>query len=244
MSKAADTTVFSFYGSDFEPEENDHLQEEIPLPNLDDAVAHARTLMAEWQCGAAEVVVDDELVAIVTADEVLAGEELERRLEEAEEDVWEVSFYGSNYEPGNDYFTETMELPSWEAVVAQAQALIEEWGAEYVDVRADENAVARVTREGAFLPEEAEDDESIFPEYDFYASDCNLTDPTNERMEMGLVFDDLDGAIDYARELMSGWGCEYVDVHEDEELVARVTADGVITDEELYGEDEGEAEDI
>lgn len=244
MSRTTETTVFSFYGSDFEPGENDHAQEQVALASLDEAVAHARKLLAGWGCGAAEVAVDNELVAIVSSDEVLAGDELEQRLAEAEEEVWEVSFYGSNYEPGNDYYTEAMELPSWEAVVNQALALIGEWGAEYVEVRADDSTVARITPEGAFLPEDAEDDDSMFPEYDFYASDSNLADSGDERLEMGLVFDGLEDAIDHARELRSGWGCDYVDVHEDEELVARVTADGVITDEDLYLDEEDDEDDL
>ncbi|MCX5769097.1 MAG: hypothetical protein NTZ09_02310 [Candidatus Hydrogenedentes bacterium] len=243
MSRATEMTSFSFYGSDFEPNENDHAQHDVPLHTLDDAIAYARDLLPDWGCDAVEVSVNDQLMAIVTPGEALTGDELAERLAQNEEDVWEVSFYGSNDAPGDEHHTDIMELSSWEDVVSQAQSLLEQWGADHVDVKdEDQNIVARITEKGAFLPDDHEGEESFYPEYDFYASDCDLTDPTNDRMEMGLVFDDLDGAVDHARELLSGWGCDYVDVHQDEELIARVTPEGVLLEEDLTGEEEAEGE--
>lgn len=240
MGRPTELTAFSFYGSDYEPGENDHAQQDVPLHTLDDAIAYARDLLPDWGCDAVEVSVEDQLMAIVTPTEALAGDELAERLAENEEDVWEVSFYGSNDAPENEHHTDVVELESWQGVVSQAQSLLEQWGADYVDVKdEDQNIVARITEKGAFLPDDQEGNESFFPEYDFYASDCDLTDPSNERMEMGLMFDDLDGAIDYARELLSGWRCDYVDVHQDEELIARVTPEGVLVEEDLTGGDEG-----
>lgn len=238
MSQEKEQRSFAFYGSDYDPQANDHFEEETEFGSLDEAVDYARGLLQRWECGAVELVAGTTLAAVVTADAVLSGEELSRGPAEPGA-VWEVSFHGSEDAAAADPHTGPMKMGSWDELVKQAESLLGQWDAEYVDVLTrSQSLMARVTREGVFTPDDEEDTEAVFPEYDFYASDCDLTDPSNNRIEMGLVFDDLDGAVDYARELLSGWGCDYVDVHQDEELVARVSPEGVLTDLDFAAREE------
>jgi hypothetical protein len=231
MAQTPTMKRYSFRGSDLDVNK-EHLLEGKEFVDVDAAIEFAQDLIDEWGCEAIDIWEGEEFAAQVAVDEDAEEDdtgELEA-LDESDEDEDIIDYFfcipGEETDP-NAERSYVATLPAFDEAIDLAERLRKEWSAECVDVYADDELVARVTPDGVLMDEDLDDGVTY---YCFYASE---EDTDEDHCEEDAEFPSRDEAVERAKALRQTWGCEFVEVFEDDVLVAVVKADRVINEDEL-----------